>query len=138
MNCLMHVSSYVPIWYGNRVAERIIENAPASYATLFFDELIANAYDIATGTFGNFVIQSFLEHNPTRRRDCAIALLPRAKALARTMGCFVLRYSITFCEEDVQEMFAAELSGEARHEASNAHSANLSGAHANITSIVAS
>ena len=43
MNCLMHVLSYVPTWYGSKVAERIIENAPATYATLFFDELIANA-----------------------------------------------------------------------------------------------
>ena len=81
------------------------------YGGAFFDELIANASDIASNRFGNYVIQSFLEHNP-RREDCAIALLPHAKSLARTMGRFVLRYSISCCDEDVQDLFGAELARE--------------------------
>jgi len=101
----------LPSGYGSRVAERVIEHASPMYGGAFFDELIANASDIASNRFGNYVIQSFLEHNP-RREDCAIALLPHAKSLARTMGWFVLRYSISCCDKDVQNRFGAELASE--------------------------
>ena len=52
-----------PAWYGSRVAERIVEHATNSHGERFFDELIRDIYDIATSSFGNFVAQTFFEHN---------------------------------------------------------------------------
>ena len=98
-----------PAWYGSRVAERIVEHATNSHGERFFDELIRDIYDIATSSFGNFVAQTFFEHNLQRRRECALALLPHASALSRTKGWFVLQFSIRLCDADIQQMFAEQL-----------------------------
>ena len=90
------------------MAERIIENVSSSYAKPFFDEIIAHAVAIARNRYGNYVIQSFLEHN-SRRRDCALAMLPHAKSLARSAGWFVLQYAIAHCDREVQTLFDEEL-----------------------------
>ena len=90
------------------MAERIIENASSSYAKPFFDEIVTHAAVIAHNRCGNYVVQSFLEHNP-RRRDCALAMLPHAKSLARSAGWFVLQFAIAHCVREVQTMFDEEL-----------------------------
>ena len=101
--------------YGSRVGERIIENASPSRGRAFFDELVEHAPYIARSKYGNYVVQSFLEHNP-RNRDCALALLPSAKELVtRKWSSFVIRFAIPYCDEDVREMFAAELGCDSRY-----------------------
>ena len=95
--------------YGSRVGERIIENASPSRGERFFHELVEHAPCIAGSRYGNYVIQSFLEHSP-RSRDCALSMLPCAKQLAsKKWGSFVIRFAIPHCDEDVRDMFGAEL-----------------------------
>merc|ERR1712228_465231 len=101
----------------SRVIQRLIEICPGTETVEIVEEIICNAAMLSKHSFGNYIIQSLLEHGSAEDKERLITttIIPNALKFAKhKFACNVVRVALMYSPSKQKQQLLGSLSADAK------------------------